>query len=258
MMPETEPTESTRPALTKLSMDIKSEQEYLLGGLSSKRDLVEWLQRLTVRTLGEVPDAFYEGVAREMRFAFKGGESTFVRAMVADGEVSEKAAKNLRREVWRAVIHPANHRALRKLRKSAGEYLDNPEGGPANHAATFQRHIAMRPSLDELDRQQQGVLADLFDGLDDRDAIIEWAKDVELATHGEITEGFAQRCFDEPSTSAVLTAGDDREVYQRARELFAATYLIPYFNRGVRDLSGRTGERPDAERQDNADLPEWD
>jgi hypothetical protein len=69
---------------------------------------------------------------------------------------------------------------------------------------------------------------------------------VTLATHGEIDETFIARCVREPSTRTVLLEDSARE----ARELFAAHYLLPMFNAGVRDLAGRSGEAPKAERQE--------
>lgn len=249
---EDEPTESARPALVKLTNDINEQRERFLSGLSSRREIVEFGQALTIRTLGEVPDRFYAELARELRFPLDEEQSVFIAALLDDEsrarELDPEKAAELRQEIWMLMIYPASHRALRKLRKSAGEYLDNPEGGPGNHAAALQRHIAMRPALDELDRKQRSVLESVLDGFDDRDEIVEWSSEMELATHGEIPDHFVVRCYKEHPTSLFLTA--DNDIGKRWRELFAATYLLPYFNRGVRDLSGRAGEIPAAERQE--------
>lgn len=248
-----EPTQSARPALVKLTNDVNELHGRLMAGLDSRRDIVEFSQQLTIRTLGEIPDSFYEELARELRFPVGSDQSPFIASLLhgsaRDRDMREDAVDDLRREVWMQVVYPAFHRAMRKLRKDAGEYIDDPQGGPGNHAASLQRYIAMRPALDELNHKQEEVLQACLDGFEDRDAIVEWTSDLELATHGEIHEDFAPRCYKESSATLILTAPDNA-VAARGRELFAATYLLPYFNKGVRDLAGRAGEQPATERQE--------
>jgi len=149
------------------------------------------------------------------------------------------------------LLGTSGHRALRELRDDAGEYLDKDasrSSSESTHDPSLQRYIAMRPALDELERYQQTALEDLLDGLEDRGAILEWGDDLELATHGELSESFVERCYRERATASLLTSEEPEQT--RARELFAAYYLIPVYNRGVRDLANRAGEQPDDERQD--------
>ena len=71
--------------------------------------------------------------------------------------------------------------------------------------------------------------------------MVEWFDIVELATHGEVLDNQLTRCYREKRTHEMLV--DDSKADRRGRELFAAYFLIPLFNHGVRDLSDRTNEQ---------------
>lgn len=252
--------ESTRPALVKLTNDLDGMRISLLQGFRSRKELLYWMQRLTIRTLGELPDRWYFDLASE----FRGDpSSTKDRALLAclksdwhrkRDDICEDDALEVRERLCALTVRPAYHAAFRKLRRDAGEYVDSDTGDASAHDANIQRYIAMRPAIDELERYQQRALEQLIGileaeddngGLEDRSSILEWGNDVELATHGELPEAFIARCYRESSTVEMLT-GDEPE-HLHARELFAAHHLAPYFNRGVRDLSGRATEQPEGD-----------
>ncbi len=247
--------ESHRPALKKLALDLAQLREELLTGFGSRREVLEWSQRVTVRTLGEIDQSWYLELARQFRGKPSSGrERALMAALLTpaqrEREIDQEAVTELRERMAAVLLNTSGHRALRELRDDAGEYLDDSthSSSESTHDPSLQRYIAMRPALDELERYQQTALADLLDGLEDRGAILEWGDDLELATHGELSESFIQRCYREPSASSMLTSTEPEQT--RARELFAAYHLIPVFNRGVRDLANRAGEQPDDERPD--------
>lgn len=242
--------ESHRPALRKLALDIQDLREELLAGFASRRAVLEWSQRMTVRTLGEVRQSWYYELARQFRgLPSDERERALVSALlipaVRKREINQEAARALRERLAAVLLGRAEHRALRRLRKDATEYTDD-DGDGSGHNPEIQRYIAMRPALNELEAYQQRTLTKCVDGLESRYEILTWGDDLELATHGELEEDFLERCYREPSTARLLTS--TRPVDKRARELFAATYLIPAFNAGVRDLTGRAKEMPDGER----------
>lgn len=245
-------TLTRRPALVKLSDDIEGLREELITGFDSRREILEWLQRLVVRTLGELPSKWVDKFADE----FKGvpaerEERTLLAALLTRSnrvrDIDDEVAKDLRERLYALYVRPAFHRAFRELRGDATEYLDD-DGTDSQHAAPRQRWIAMRPALDELERYQERALGDLLDGFDDKSAILDWGVDLELATHGEIPGEFVSRCYREESTMRMLTGSTPETA--RGRELFAAKYVVPAYNRGVRQLSGRTGEQADSVRQE--------
>ena len=253
LMTESEVPDSYRPALVKLTSDLEEMSDELMDGFRKRADVLDWMQRLTIRTLGELPQRWYHEMARQFRGVPKSArERTLLSAMlvpaVRDRDLDEDDATELRSRLIALAIAPAYHRAFRKLRADAGEYVDETDGSVSGHSPHVQRYVAMRPAIDELERNQQEAMSDLLEGFDDRQEIIDWGRSVELATHGEIDEMFIARCYREESTASMLTSG--RVVDKRARELFCAHHLIPQFNRGVRDLAGRAKEQPDAEQQE--------
>lgn len=243
---------SHRPALVKLSDDLEGLRSELLEGFESRREVLEWMQRLSVRTLGELPDRWFHELGSQFRgIPSDGRERTLLSALLRSSkrrrEMDDEAAEELRERLYALTIRPAYHRAFRQLRADAGEYLDA-DGSDSQHAAARQRWIAMRPALDELESYQEDALATLLDGLEDRAAILDWGSKLELATHGELPGEFVARCYREESTAQLLTG--DEETDARGRELFWADHIAPIANRGVRDLAGRTKESPDAEAKD--------
>lgn len=62
------PTGSFRPAMLTLSDHADELRGELLEGFPSRADLLKWAQRLSVRSLGELPQRFYRGLGREFRY----------------------------------------------------------------------------------------------------------------------------------------------------------------------------------------------
>jgi hypothetical protein len=252
--------QSRRPALVKLVIDVTDLEQELLDGFRSRRDVLEWSRRLTARTLGEVPTRWYLELARQFRgLPADGSERALMSALldpaVRTRDLDEGAAAELRARIAAEAIRPAAHRALRQLRADAGEYIDDEGDSVSKHDPRLQRFIAMRPALDELEVFQQRALSRLLAGFDSREEIMDWGSDLELASHGEVSERTVERAVNEPSTRRMLCS--DRDVDKRARELFAARYLVPAFNRGVRDLAGRTAEQPESGQTSDTEAPEW-
>ena len=248
----TEPVDgSYRPALVKLVEDVRDSERRLLRGFGGRREILLWTQELVVRTLGEMPQDWFHQMARQFRgVPASGHERTLVSALLREQyrtrELEEAKAREFRRQLSARTIRPAAHRAFRELRSDAGEYVDN--GAGDQHAPGKQQYIAMRPAIHELHENQRSTLETLLDGFDNREAILDWGHDLELATHGEIDEEFVTQCYGERSTRTLLTS--DAQADRRGRELFAAHYLIPVYNRGVRDLAGRAKEQADEEREE--------
>lgn len=247
-----EVTESHRPSLRKLTYDVESMRDWLRGGFEDRRDVLKWCQCLTIRTLGELPQRFYRELARQFRGGFEGSERVLLSALLTEevrhrDDIDQDAAEVVRADIEAHLIAPAQHRAFRTLRKNAGEYFDAETARKSRHDPRQQEYVAMRPTIDELERDQQRALVRLLDGLEGAPALVDWFDDVNLATHGEIPEAFITKCYRERSTRSLLAGTEPH--HERGRELFAATYLIPYYNLGVRDLVDRVKESPDADRE---------
>lgn len=245
--------DSFRPALIKLDSDIRDLEAELMRGFGSRTSLVKWTQQLCVYTLGWVDEDWFIRLAKQFRAGYDDGRHrTVISCLLApharQRSIKQDQADEVRRQIVTQTIRPAKRIAFRQLRSDAGEYAAE-AGTGAEHDPAKQRYIAMRPAINEIDERQRSVLNRLLSpgGFDDREGILSWTRDLELATHGEIPEGFATRCYQERATRrALISDGDD---YDRAREFFAAAYLIPVFNRGIADLAGRSKETAQAERE---------
>lgn len=241
------PSDVYRPALVTMSRDVQELVAELRGGLEDEAEAVRWLRRATIRTLGELDVEVYDGFSRQMR----GEQGLLIAALVVPAQrrrrVPEDVETAVRERLAARYVLPAYHRAFRRLRKDATEYADEADEGDL-HDPERQNFTAMRPALDELATWQERALESLLEGFDERGDVLEWAEDLELATHGEIPETFAMRCYHEESTVAVLL-GDDK-VSERARRQIAVHHLLPRFRAGVRTLSRRAGEVAAAEREE--------
>jgi hypothetical protein len=238
------PSEVYRPALVTMSRDVRGLIDEVRGGLEDEAEVVRWLRRATIATLGELDVKVFSGLSRQ----FQGGQGVLLAALLVPAprrrQVSRDVEQAVRERLAARYVLPAYHRAFRELRTDATEYADDAADGDA-HDPERQTFTAMRPALDELATWQERALEALLDGFSERGDVLEWAEDLELATHGEIPESFAMRCYHEESTVAVLT-GDD-PVAARVRRQIAVHHLLPAFRDGVRTLSRRAGEVADAE-----------
>lgn len=251
-----------RPALRRLTLDAddlvhgSEAVPGLRGGFGSRSELLQWEQRLAVRTLGEVPQFVYQGIASQLASP---NERPLVEALL-DSESARAEEHRLR--MRRRVVIPAFDRAFRRLRIDATEYLDETDASTGERTTSKsqdkatrnpekQSNIAMRPSLEELDTAQQFVLDQLLpDGLDSRDDILEWGNIVVNACHGEAISlgddhlsigAFIDRHHARDPWAELLTEPRLR----RPRGAWAARFLIPTFNAAVREILPTSGELPD-------------
>lgn len=257
-----------RPALRRLTLDAHDliyggdDVPGLKGGFDTRTTLIHWEQRLSVRTLGEVPQFVYQGIASQLASP---GDRPLVEALLDD----ESAPRSVeaRTRMRRRVVIPAFNRAFRRLRIDATEYLNEMDAKTGTESKSMtqekatrnpakQSNIAMRPSLEELDTAQQFVLDQLLPhGLDSRDEILEWGDVLVNATHGEpiylptgetIDVGaFVERHHDRGPYTELLTDPGLR----RPREAWVARFLIPTFNAAVREILPTSGELPDGETE---------
>jgi hypothetical protein len=245
---------SVRPALQKLSLDAhdlihgSAEKDVpgLKGGFSDRAELIQWEQQLAIRSLGEVPMFLYQGIASQLASA---NERPIAQALIAGSGMNTRTAEHWRTRVRERVVLPAFDRAFRQLRTSATEYATGADEDDA-HQPLKQRYIAMRPGLDELNKWQRSALDPVLseDGFEDGDAILDWLPIVVNATHGEeirlpddetiAVSEFVARVHDRDPWRELMTDPER----QRIREVWAARFLIPTFNAGVRELLGTSGE----------------
>ncbi|MFB6179568.1 MAG: hypothetical protein ABEI77_07595 [Halorientalis sp.] len=252
---------SYRPSLVKLLRDLRELRKNLRSGFESRRAVLDWLRRLTVRELGEVDQHFYHEIGRAFRSPYGDTERTVLSILLTGSErqreVSSEHVDAIRGGIEARVITPALEQAYRSLRQDATEYVDDTED--SEHDPSIQRFPAMRPYIAEIEGWQRDCLGRFLDGFDNRNELLDWYEVFLKATHGERVrvledgelveiEEVGRKLWDETATARVLVSDTDRARY--GREIYAATLVIPTFNAGVRDIASKAGELPDAETQE--------
>jgi len=249
--------ESYRPALVTLTNDVRELTTELMEGLRSEERVLEWLQEMTIGTLGQLDRVVYDDIARQ----FRGAQGMMLAALVVPekrrgemSDLSEDTARELREQLLAEYVHPAHRDAFRELRTDATEYIDAGDDED-EHNPDRQRFVAMRPALTELQQWQQHALASLLVGFESRAEVLDWGHDILLATHGELDEDWVSRACRERSTLDILT-GDSR-TDEHARRLFAAYHVLPRFRDGVRVLTDRAGEMAQNGEDTDTEPPDW-
>lgn len=259
---------SRRPAERQLITQFEQERSSLLSGFESRRDVLRWGQRIAVRTLGQIPQQRFHQLGQEFvpDSTYMEGVllASFLTSEARTRDLHDEAAENLRERWASEVLGRVQVEAFRDLRKDAGEYIGE-QGSDEPDEEGYDpgdQDFVMRPALSELDEFQREALDMVITGLDDKSQILEWGDVLTSATRGEPINpnsppgSFVPRCYREPSMVDLLTRQTDP--FQRAREAFLAHWLLPAFNRGVRDLTRRTAEEPRQSSGDYDDNPgDW-
>lgn len=250
-------TESFRPALMRMALDAEETRDELLAGFDNRGQLIKWFGRVSIRSLGELDPKLFRMTKRFFHPSLHRSDRNHYDLdvlLASDSEqrcreIDHAVATGIREHIWQEFCKDAFHRALRKRRKAAGEYLDS--SGPntdSEYDPQLQRYIAMMPAVNELEQYQQRALDSCLDGLDSRQQIVDWVLLMELATHTELDQDFGRDCYHQESMVAMLTG--DRTVHRRFREMFAVSTLLPMFNEGNFDLGGKAKEMPRRETQE--------
>jgi len=248
-MTDADGTPRTQPALRTLQVDQRElldggdrVEHGLRAGFPRLRDAVAWYQRAQTRTFGFLAEEFAPTDLvrdRTLGAALVTGSD---REDLADDPLSLDMAREYRRRLERVVVRPACNRAYNRLRRRAGEYLQDSEVAPEKVTPERQSHVAMRPSLERKDREQSAALAELWGGFDDEDALLDWLHDLDEPSNGALDGRLAARLGrDETARKHLLAdeqaaAGVADTVARRWREHFAALVLLPAFNRGIRRI----------------------
>jgi len=239
----------TQPALRTLQLDQRELLEGgdrvrhgLRDGFPTFRDALSWYQRAAVRTFGLLSDDV-EPIDlvrdRTLTGALVVGPE---RTALVDDPLRPELAKRYRTVLERAYIRPACNRAYNRLRRGAGEYLEDSEVSPSKVNPASQRHVAMRPSLERKDAEQADALEALWGGFETERSLHDWLHDLDEPSNGALPEHFDARIGKDATARAHLiaseraSAGVSEAAARRYREHFAATVVLPAFNRGIRRL----------------------
>lgn len=247
-----------QPALSRLALDTRTHRFTLLDGFSDREDVLRWFVSATGATLGRLPDAVYQAIHRDF--------VTDVRSEVPppllgglldrDDAVPNGTARDLRERFAAQAYSPAAANAMRALREDAQETAPSRDG--TNVDPEREPHVAMRPSLSQIEEHQRRAITALLSGFQDVDALLQWGDVLSLATHGCIPDDYIADMATSPIARGILLVGDDHPSaakYRPAREVTAA-WLLQHFADGTRERYRHAAEVSHPERSDS-DSPDW-
>lgn len=241
---EDAPDVAERPALGKLSADQTSLLAELITGFETRREILEWMQKVAMQSLGELPDDWFINQLSESAVvsAFLGRPWGLVRAEDYDDAI----AKHIRRDIAAKDLLGAFYDATASFRWSAAEKYGD-EDLEHKEIDFDEQSPFMRPAFRDKDNQQAWALKQLIEGFDSMDGFLLWGHYAIRVSYAEIDrETIREAYFDTRVRSMLL--GDDEEC-KFWRGSWAALFLLPAFNRAAATLADRTAER--VEREDS-------
>lgn len=227
-----------KPALLALLHDqaelLNSDTEPdLRGGFDSRRELIGWYQRASVRTLGHISETW------KPRDCI--ADSALVNGATSSGKFTGGRGQWYRRVLESTHVQPAFSEAYEEMRDVAKEYVQRPEEGDRSSPGkdldpSSQAYLAMRPGFQVLDKQQQRALSDLWGGFESVEAVQDWIHALNAPTNGEIDSSLASLIVSDETAMERLVYDADADRSRRYREALAATVVLPAFVDGVRSI----------------------
>lgn len=240
---------STYPALRNLEEAQQQLAEDLREGFRTREELFFWLQDLSVVSFGYIKNDYLQESYSNgaMRKCLMTGEDFTVSLEHLDDLHPRKCREF--RLMFEEKLNGPFQSAYRDLRANANEYVD-PESRPDPNAENVP--IALRPSLERLRDRQREALRDLLNGFEESEEILDWARRLNAATYGELpTRIITGLRGPERPVRHNLMNGEDLEFGSdhplEFRYRFASSYVLPAFNKGVREITGAAGETTDDE-----------
>lgn len=237
----------SRPASSKLSTDQARVLVWLLDGFADRAELLSWMQSLAVQSLGQLPDEWYPRIASDtpMVSALLGRPWGPLREQAGLEDLPPGFAAEARRGVAAEDLLPAFRKAHRRFRWSAGErveFLDDETDTDQQQEVNprEQQYPAMRPALADVAERTEWALSALLEGFDSPDALLLWVQSTVAIVYAEVDEDAIRGAYFDAPVRDVMLSCDDESAF--ARSAWAAEYLLPAFNRAVREVAERAGE----------------
>lgn len=252
-----ERTMTTYPALLKLEDDQRRCVENFRDGFEHEDDVFEWSLELMAVSFGYVSNTLITAFHSEPTVRL--GMVTTLKGKRNPGKkLGQAPRRKIRHQIEEMRLNPAFRRAYRDLRNSANEYVD-PEKRPSTSTIAENRSqeddrlpVALRPSLQGIHDRQEEVLTELLEGFDSKVEIVDWARSLTAASHGEVPQDKIDSLTTRETTLKERFMGHPSpEESKMVRYKFASQIVLPAFNEGIRALTGAAGERSTEEDDSN-------
>lgn len=220
---------SVKPALDKLDKDQDELIDKFYAGFSSKTELLTWIPKLSSRTLGIIRNNILKGMVFE---------EPFLEDLLG---VSENAIEQREKFIAKFII-PACNLSYERIRDRARDYMENREKDEKDvPKVEKQKHIAMRPRINELEQRQVESIKTGLIGFNSKQNLLKWGKSLTSASNAQINRNFAKKIyFEKPIRDAFLGENNEKNIY--IRQSVCGSEIIPSFNTAIRDVSQKAGE----------------
>lgn len=232
-----------RPATAVLTHDQADLLVDLLEGFRSRREILEWEQRLVIHTVGQLEDGWFTRVAASAPTV----SALLGRPWGPTEAMPSELAAEIRRGMVAKDLLPAMHQAHEVTRWAAVERVDHLDDGGDGDAPEpidprAQEYPLMRPAFGEIAGQQSSALEDLLEGFGGPEEILTWGLRVVSASYAEIDRQEVTAPYFELELRRRLLGTDPSDQDRFIRRSWAAEYLLPAFNRAADSLAQRAQE----------------
>lgn len=248
-------TTNHQPALAQLKYDFDEHMENFRTGVQTSEDLVLWLHKTSVLTLGAIPNKYFTELTQGAISSsiLLGRSATNPRRK----ELETDYDRSVRRRLEDHLFTPTFQSAFVDLRENATEYISEEETtSKLDKLPAEDKPPALRPALSALQEQQRELLEKSLqdDGFETCADLSDWLREVVSATRGHIREGFVDSVAGRDPTLRGAYIADGRfeePTRQNYLQTVAAHELLPACNLAIRDLSSISGEKRPLEESDD-------
>jgi hypothetical protein len=261
------------PALTQVEREFNAHMRQFRSGIETSEDLIYWLHRASVLTLGCISNKSLKRVYTDPAIpscVLLSQPDEKAQRRGEDEALEKPSDEWVRLKLENQVFTPAFRAAYRKLKTNANEYLDEDS---VVSAGSDDAPPALRPALQELSVRQQDALDELFQegGFDSPAAVSEFKRDLVAATRGHVSGSVLRSMTGDgngggnvlysailgpgeyEATSPLVEPKEDECLRLRLLRSFTANHLLAPFNEAVRDLAATAGEQAETGSQSSGD-----
>jgi hypothetical protein len=247
-------TETVYASLDALSAAQEDLYDELERGFGTRRDLLLWMHKASVRTLGHVPDGWASRILTNRYETAALLDDVRRREALTERAPDDADARTQRMLLGDDELLDACRDGMKLLGEQAEEYLDDELDGTD---VSLQRYLAMRPGVEDVVTRQRAALQRVLgrhddvgpDGLETREDVRSWTRGVVRATKG-VDGGISRRSSFDLWWRQLLTGPVDSPTLH----IHLAEEVLSVMNRSIRQTATASREAVAEDREPHGHL----